>query len=77
MDFSVHIDTISIGLSISHFCNFIQEIDGEERAGCFAWFVFLVSRDGCVCLFLMVSWVCLWFVIVVSLDHTHYFRGNC
>ena len=24
--------------------------DGEERAGCFAWFVFLVSRDGCVAL---------------------------
>ena len=22
----------------------------EERAGCFAWFVFLVSRDGCVTL---------------------------
>ena len=22
----------------------------EERAGCFAWFVFLVFRDGCVAL---------------------------
>ena len=22
--------------------------DGEERAGCFAWFVSLVPRDGCV-----------------------------
>ena len=30
-----------------YFCN---HLDGEERerAGCFAWFVFLVSRDGCV-----------------------------
>ena len=25
-------------------------LDGQERAGCFAWFVFLVSRDGCVAL---------------------------
>ena len=24
--------------------------DGEKRVGCFAWFVFLVSRDGCVAL---------------------------
>ena len=23
---------------------------GEERAGCFAWFVFLVSSDDCVAL---------------------------
>ena len=29
------------------FCN---HLDGEERAGCFAWFVFLVSRDCCVAL---------------------------
>ena len=40
------------------------------RAGCFAWFVFLVSRDCCEALprgdmgFLR-------FVIVVFLDHTH------
>ena len=27
------------------FCN---HLDGNERAGCFALFVFLVSRDGCV-----------------------------
>ena len=27
------------------FCN---NLDGEERAGCFALFVFLVSRDCCV-----------------------------
>ena len=25
-------------------------VRGEERAGCFAWFVFLVCRDGCVAL---------------------------
>ena len=29
------------------FCN---HHDGEERDGCFAWFVFLVSHDGCVAL---------------------------
>ena len=29
------------------FCN---HLDGEERAGCFAKFVFLVSCDGCVAL---------------------------
>ena len=28
-------------------CN---HLDGEERAGCFAWFVFLVSRDCCMAL---------------------------
>ena len=26
------------------------DVDGEDRAGCFAWFVFLVSRDCCVAL---------------------------
>ena len=25
-------------------------LDGKERAGCFTWFVFLVSRDCCVAL---------------------------
>ena len=25
-------------------------LGGEERVGCFAWFVFLVPRDGCVAL---------------------------
>ena len=30
-----------------YFCN---HLDGEERAGCFAWFVLLVSRDCCVAL---------------------------
>ena len=29
------------------FCNYL---DGEERAGCFTLFVFLVSRDCCVAL---------------------------
>ena len=28
----------------------LHHFDGEERAGCFAWFVFLVSRDCCVAL---------------------------
>ena len=28
----------------------LQSFDGEERAGCFALFVFLVSRDCCVAL---------------------------
>ena len=28
-------------------CN---HLDGEEKAGCFAYFVFLVSHDGCVAL---------------------------
>ena len=28
-------------------CN---HLDGKERAYCFAWFVLLVSRDGCVTL---------------------------
>ena len=27
-----------------------DHLDGEERAGCFALFVFLVSRDCCVAL---------------------------
>ena len=29
------------------FCN---HLDGEVKAGCFSWFVFLVSCDGCVAL---------------------------
>ena len=29
---------------------FCEHLDGEEGAGCFAWFVFLVSSDGCVAL---------------------------
>ena len=28
----------------------LHHLDGEERAGCFAWFVFLVSRVCCVAL---------------------------
>ena len=49
------------------FCN---HLDGEERAGCFAKFVFLMSRDCCVAL-LAVPWVSLQFVIVAFPDHTH------
>ena len=41
-----------------------------KRAGCFAFFVFLVSHD-CVWLFLMVPLVCLRFVIVVFPNYTH------
>ena len=48
-------------------CN---HLDREKRAGCFALFVFLVSRDF-VWLFLTMPWVCLQFVIVVFPDHTH------
>ena len=47
-------------------CN---HLDGEERAGCFALFVFLVSRDGCVALphdATDLSAVC----VVVSPDYT-------
>ena len=32
------------------FCNCCNHLDGEERAGCFALFVFLVSHDCCVTL---------------------------
>ena len=32
-----------------HTC-FCNHLDVEERAGCFSWFVFLVSRDCCVAL---------------------------
>ena len=52
---------------MSSFCNHLY---GEERAGCFAWFVFRVSRDGCVAV-LAVSWTCLRFVTVEFPDHTH------
>ena len=49
---------------------------GEERAGCFALFVFLVSRDCCMALpqdATGLSAVCLRFVIVVFPDNTPYF----
>ena len=49
------------------FCN---HLDGEEGAGCFALYVFLVSRIV-VCLFLIMPLVCLQFDIVVFPDHTH------
>ena len=45
------------------------QLDGEERAGCFAGFVFLVSCDCCVAL--PRGEVCLQFMIVVYPDHTH------
>ena len=30
--------------------SFFNHLDGDERAGCFTLFVFLVSRDCCVAL---------------------------
>ena len=45
---------------------FCHHLDWEKRAGCFALFVFLVSRDCCV------PRVCLQFVIVLFPDHTHF-----
>ena len=44
---------------------------GEERAGCFAWFVFLGSCDGCVALPHGALGLSLRYVIVVFPDHTH------
>ena len=49
----------------------LQSLDGEERAGYFALFVFLESVIV-VWFFLTISQVCLLFVIVVFPDHTHY-----
>ena len=52
------------------FCN---HIDGEERAGCFALFFFMVSRDCCVALPHDMPRVCLQIAIVAFPDHTSYF----
>ena len=49
---------------------FSNHLDGEERVGCFALFVYLVSRDCCVSLPHDAAGF-LWFVIVVFPDHTH------
>ena len=46
---------------------------GEERADCFAFFVFRCLLIV-VWLFLTIPLVCLQFVIVVFPDHTHYFQ---
>ena len=35
---------LCVSLCLFQFCN---HLDGEERAGCFALFVFLMSRDCC------------------------------
>ena len=51
-------------------------LDGKERAGCFAKFVFLVS-GVCFGLFLPALWDCLQFVIVVYPDCTHFFSHYC
>ena len=51
-------------------CN---HLDGEENAGCFAYFVFLVSGDCCVALPRGVIGLSR-FMSVVFPDHTHYYR---
>ena len=39
--------SVFISLNVWNFFMLLfSSTDGEERAGCFAWFVFLVSRDG-------------------------------
>ena len=48
------------------FCN---HLDGEKRAGCFAFFVFCCLVI-IVWLILMMPWVCMQFVIVEFPDHT-------
>ena len=53
--------------------SFAINLDVEERAGCIALFVFLVSRCCCVALPRGVMG-CLQFVIVVFPDPTHYLR---
>ena len=55
---------LSVTLCQFYFCN---HLDGEERVGCFAWFVFLVSHDGCVAL----PSGGMRFVSVAFSDHTH------
>ena len=37
-------------IDIVEYLTTMHNLDREERAGCFAWFVFLVSRDWCVAL---------------------------
>ena len=45
---SLFIVTPLVGVyNCSMVCN---HLDGEERTGCFVWFVLLVSRDCCVTL---------------------------
>ena len=53
----------------SELCN---HLDAEKKAGCYAQFVFLLSRDCCVALPRGAMGLSA-FVIVVFPDHTHYF----
>ena len=46
----VVVDSLLIVDNIVGFCNCCNHLDGEERAGCFPLFVFLVSQDCCVAL---------------------------
>ena len=50
--------------------SFYNHLRGEERAGCFTLFIFLVFHDCCVALSHDATG-CLQFVIVVFPDHTH------
>ena len=58
---------LSVTLCPFWFCN---HLNGEDRADCFALFVFLVYR-GCYLALPCDATVCLWFAIVVFPDHTH------
>ena len=57
----------SLRCAHSNFCN---HIEGKERAGCFALFVFMVSRDSYKALPYGATGYLL-FVIVKFPDHTH------
>ena len=49
----VFVDCLFIVTPIVGVCNcsmFCNHLDGEERFGYFAWFVFLVTLHGCVAL---------------------------
>ena len=50
----------------------LHHLDGEDKAGCFSLFVFLVSRICCVALPRDASGLSA-VVIVVFPNHTHYF----
>ena len=64
--------------SVIVLCFVTLHLDGEERAGCFDLFVFLMFRDGSVALpFDVMGPVCLRFAIVVFPDHTQLLIRLC
>ena len=78
---SVVVDLLLIVTPIVGFCNCsmfccallcVHTSDGEDRAGCFALFVFLVSHDCCVALPHDATGLFAICIVVFS-DHTHYF----